>query len=745
MKCNNCGNEMAPDSKFCANCGAPYKKPKKEPGRAGDVLTTLFGGIIAIALIVFFVFQHFGLYSFSINLSGAEVWQYEKKIVTPIEVQAGNEDVVVGNLEKYDVAVYVPSQAFDSETTVILSNPKKNPQIDTKSFAPLGSPISLDARGEQKRLNRPVRVTIAVDSLENTRDGSFYIADFNERNKWDYIVPDEINVEKRTVTFTTYHLSTFGVVNLGREKNVEDLVNRKAIERWARTNMSDVALQARYDVVNEILRYFMLDGNASAAELLRNKVAEECPESVLSPFLTGKDPSRFAQKVVNSIGANIPKILTPDELEKTLEEVCQQSWISTSAPDAPALLADGNLAEATVEIIDGISTEFIVPRVENIWVDLADRKVNIWNRTEVEKAYQVYREGSDKARPLWGYVAKAGNFDELWDQMRGVTSEINDEAIGSYCRIAGKNPDELTPEEKILITQETKQALRKQFEQRASHEADIEKIKTENTAMVNLLNEKSLLKLGNANPAFNNQDDLETLMERIYETVDKVKKDTGRFDIIYQVRNADNYGEAKLDNMIYMSDIADLIYVLYDKGEGAYMQKLADLQLSPQTNVAEETIAETVAEETTAAETTAAETTAAETTAQETVAEETTAQEQKSMPLNGKWGSSGFVFEISGPNGVFYTLTGMWQTFADAGFIKLGDLKLKNIAKIGDNKWKCQELYWFTMDGKPSAVGWSGDATITMSDDGKSITIKSTGTHPDTGETFNSESTYLRQ
>jgi|GEM_PF-4959572 len=116
-------------------------------------------------------------------------------------------------------------------------------------------------------------------------------------------------------------------------------------------------------------------------------------------------------------------------------------------------------------------------------------------------------------------------------------------------------------------------------------------------------------------------------MERVYTAVDRVRKDTGRFDIIYQVRNADNYSEANLDNMIYMSDIADLIYALYDKGEGAYMQK----------------------------------------------------------------------------------------------------------------------LYWFTMDGEPSAVGWSGDATITMSDDGKSITIKSTGTHPDTGETFNSEGTYLRQ
>ncbi len=747
MKCYNCGKEMTPDNRFCANCGAPYKKYKKEPGRAGDVLSTLFGGIVAIALLFLFVLQHFGLYSFSFYPGGTEVWQYERKIITPIEEQAGNEDIVLGDLEKYDVAVYVPSQTFDSETTIILSNPKRNPQIDTKSFAPLGSPVSLDARGGQKRLNKPVRVTIAIDSLENVRDGSFYIADFNERNKWDYIVPDEINVEKRTVSFTTYHLSTFGVVNLGREKNVEDFVNRKSIERWARANIRDVTIQARSDAVTEILRYFNLNSNKSASELVKNKVAEECPDSALSLYLAGRDSAGFTRTVADSVSTNIPKILTPDELERTLREVCQQSWIAQLAPEAPDLLSKGNLDKATVKIMNGISAEFIMPRVENIWVDLADRKANIWSRAEVEKAYQVYREGSDQSRPLWGYVAKAGNFDELWDQMRGVKVEITDDATVSYCRIAGKNPEQLTLKEKTLITQETKQALKKQFDERAGHETDIEIIKKENTAMVNLLNGKNLLKIGSSNPAFSSNDDLDTLMERVYKTVDRVKKDTGRFEVIYQVRTTDNYSEAKLKEMIYMSDIADLVYILYDKGEGAYMKKLADMQLSPETNVAEETeetAAETIAEETAPVETTASETTAAETTAQETVASETTAKEQQNVSLNGKWGSSGFVFEINGSTGVFSTLAGMWQTFADAGLIKIGDLKLKNIVKTGENQWKCQELYWFTLDDKPSAVGWSEAATITMSSDGKSIIIKSKGIHPDTGKSFNSESTYNR-
>jgi hypothetical protein len=112
------------------------------------------------------------------------------------------------------------------------------------------------------------------------------------------------------------------------------------------------------------------------------------------------------------------------------------------------------------------------------------------------------------------------------------------------------------------------------------------------------------------------------------------------------------------------------------------------------------------------------------------------------MSLIGKWSSNGWGFEIRFFTGVFYSVEG-WEEFVDAGLVKVGDLKIKNIEQISSNQWSCLELWYYYHEEKPF-VGWSDNGTITMSEDGKSITIESTFTHPNTGESYSSPVTYHR-
>lgn len=92
--------------------------------------------------------------------------------------------------------------------------------------------------------------------------------------------------------------------------------------------------------------------------------------------------------------------------------------------------------------------------------------------------------------------------------------------------------------------------------------------------------------------------------------------------------------------------------------------------------------------------------------------------------LDGYWMSSGGTgIHIMENSGVFYSFGGMWQNFANYGIVHIGDQKIRNISNTEPLLWSCQDLWWITTNGIPSYVDWSNTGTISMSDDGGTITI----------------------
>lgn len=102
------------------------------------------------------------------------------------------------------------------------------------------------------------------------------------------------------------------------------------------------------------------------------------------------------------------------------------------------------------------------------------------------------------------------------------------------------------------------------------------------------------------------------------------------------------------------------------------------------------------------------------------------------LSLNGRWSRNDIAITISGSNGVFNAFyNGNWKSAADKGFVKLGDLYLKNISNVNSTKWNAQPLWVFGTNGMAEGVKWGTDGTIVMSSDGNTFTI--TGTSPLTG------------
>jgi hypothetical protein len=111
--------------------------------------------------------------------------------------------------------------------------------------------------------------------------------------------------------------------------------------------------------------------------------------------------------------------------------------------------------------------------------------------------------------------------------------------------------------------------------------------------------------------------------------------------------------------------------------------------------------------------------------------------------LEGKWQrADGMGILMTGSNGEFYSFgTGMWKNAYDQSFVKVGDLKFAEISKEGPKEWSCYELWYAAINTTITKVQWSlAKGSITMSEDGTSITTTSTSPGGTTGG-----GTYFRQ
>ena len=91
-------------------------------------------------------------------------------------------------------------------------------------------------------------------------------------------------------------------------------------------------------------------------------------------------------------------------------------------------------------------------------------------------------------------------------------------------------------------------------------------------------------------------------------------------------------------------------------------------------------------------------------------------------PLNGVWyGETGNVVAFNGNSAVFKEINSPdWKEIQNRGNINIGDQKMRNISRIGDLQWSCQDR------GYSNYVPSWYNAMITMSANGNTIQVRST-------------------
>ncbi len=207
-------------------------------------------------------------------------------ITEKIETEAGEDDVVLGDINEHGVEIFVPGGAFQEPAQISLSGAEEEVKVDLAKYSPQSSLYSLKFTGEQPRTDLPVEVTTAVDketlaAAEET--GGYRALHYNEEFGWEHKRPVEVNQEKGYVVFETYHNFLWGTAELTEEERIDSYLDEMSQEQWARGQIGEDMEGLTKEVVDEMIMGAFDEHNPDIAQHILSEVTDEVVGSLDAP------------------------------------------------------------------------------------------------------------------------------------------------------------------------------------------------------------------------------------------------------------------------------------------------------------------------------------------------------------------------------------------------------------------------------------------------------------------------------
>lgn len=502
-------------------------------------------------------------------------WKFEPAIAQPIAVNGGKDtDATLGDLAVNNVAVAIPKGSFDAETGIMLFTPKSVPGYAANEIDTLGAPIEITAAGSSARLNEKALITFKFDTSKLTAgaDASRLRVAYYDGKKWEYVKPQSVDMAAGTITFGTYHFSTYGPASI----NNDAVITAKWIHSTAVGNKLTGQLNGASDQVAEKIMAMTMDkmgitDTASRAKV-RTELMKDASYQEINKFYGTGDPyeahKKIALIVATKIAENVPKLVFEDakkryaagELPGDVQAVAQ----------AAGYAAEGQYKEAAKIIGEQIADKFLITTAGKIAVIVTQYEIDSWKNAEVEAAYMAYKQGSNQY--FYGYNVDKGDFDSVWDQMRGVRRQLEIDAVAKEDAArseAGLPP--LTDGQKDALKESLKNSFRQQFTMRAEKEAEFAAEEERLKKIVDAFQKADFFSAGGGPTGLDKGFDYETKLDVLHHFAQKMMQDTKRVDI------TDKTG-LLVEGKLSLEDLVQgaRYYFGGDKGKDDYAKFLSD-------------------------------------------------------------------------------------------------------------------------------------------------------------------------
>lgn len=460
-------------------------------------------------------------------------WKYEKAIAEPITASAGTEDVSLGDVEKDKSSVAIPKGALDAETEIKLYTPDEVPNYIGDEVDMIGSPVEVSA-GKPTRLNEKAIVRFKLDRNALPADGStstLRVA-YHNGTAWEYIKPLSIDMQTGVVTFETYHFSLFGLTKIKDETVItEKWVHSKVLDKNLKTNINSVTDEVSGKIIDLTLEKMGIDDKSLKSKILGEMLKEDGYKDIADAY--GKrDVVELNQKIAILAAKKIAENVTESTLQKGLKYITDDKGVADvgAIGTAAGYVAEGQYKDAAKVIADQIIDKTIIGTAGKIAVEVVNGQINSWKDTEVEAAFTAYNHGANGV--FYGYNVDKGDFDSVWDQMRGIRRQLEIEAIrkeNENRSDAGMDP--LTESQMDIVRDRVKESFRKQFKLRSEQEAQFEEQEKKLKMLIDAFKRANILDSTLGPSGLDKGFDYETKLDVLSHFADKIMADTKRFEL----------------------------------------------------------------------------------------------------------------------------------------------------------------------------------------------------------------------
>lgn len=405
------------------------------------------------------------------------VAEYKIAIPEPIMVTTNPEgDVALGDVSVHDVAIVVGAGSFDSAQTVSVHTPRSIPSnIDDQKL--IGSPIEILAGETPVRLLNKTAVTFKFDKglLPEKTDASMLRVAYYNGQQWDYIKPVAVDMNAGTMTFETYHFSLLAPKIADETKITEQFINSQSLDNVIRDGVNGVSDEVTDQIISMTLGKMGIT-DEKMQEKIFEKVAQAGTYKEIVDLYNSGDTVGASQKIAILAGEKIAETVPESVFKEALGNVIGAADDIAKVSEAAGYAAEGQYKQAAKIIGENIADKFLITTAGKIAVEAINGQIDNWKNSEVDAAYQAYKNGSSGY--FWGYNVDKSDFDSVWDQMRGVRRQLEIEAIKkeNAIRTDGGMP-ELSEREEALVRARVKESYQRQFETRSKNEEAIAKEK----------------------------------------------------------------------------------------------------------------------------------------------------------------------------------------------------------------------------------------------------------------------------
>lgn len=501
--------------------------------------------------------------------NGDTAWQFQQNIKQPIKATVGIKSGKLGKLDADKVQVSIPGKTFEKNIDVSLSNPKSVPKFVGKEMTPAGSPIEISAGDKPVRLDKPVTITMKFDNSKFKKEPEpteLQVVYF-DGGQWEYIRAKSIDFKAGTVTFETYHFSFFGTAKVSVEEQIKQITHNAALANVIQSNVDDkVDKMAEAAIDNLLTGLLGMKDDATKTKILSSLLKDDDYKDLYDKFKDG-DVAGVNQTLNVFIGKKISENLGESRLNSVLGALADSKGVeyAEAASQSLGALAAGNYKDAARIIGEKIADEFTITIAVKVAAEAIQYEIDSWKDSEIEAAYKAYKNGADGK--FWGYNVDKGDFGALWDQMRGISTRLQSEAITRENKIreeAGMPP--LTDREMDKLRDKVKADLKKQFDRREAMEVQIAKEQEKLNKLVDAYKTASLLDSGMFGYS-SNMDTLESRLEKLFHFKDKVLRDIGRHTL--------TDGAFSTKGALSMNDLVSLTQAWFGDKDG--YKKYADM------------------------------------------------------------------------------------------------------------------------------------------------------------------------